>query len=49
MSKRNSTASNTLFNYFTKTPPSNKKPKQNSDETNNKLNNSSNNVKVESK
>lgn len=48
MSKRNSTASNTLFNYFTKTPPSNKKPKQN-DETNNKLNNSSNNVKVESK
>ncbi|XP_045779005.1 probable DNA mismatch repair protein Msh6 isoform X2 [Maniola jurtina] len=30
MSKRNSiAASNTLFNYFTKTPPSNKKAKQN--------------------
>ncbi|XP_072933319.1 probable DNA mismatch repair protein Msh6 [Epargyreus clarus] len=36
MSKRNSVgASNTLFNYFTKTPPSNKKIKVNSDEIGN--------------
>lgn len=39
MSKRNSTgASNTLFNYFTKTPPATKKPKKSDDS---KLNNSS--------
>ncbi|CAG4959685.1 unnamed protein product [Colias eurytheme] len=34
MSKRNSTAqANTLFSYFTKTPPSNKKPKPNEEQT----------------
>ncbi|CAH0731815.1 unnamed protein product, partial [Brenthis ino] len=51
MSKRNSIASNTLFNYFTKTPPSNKKPKQNSGENKDKLNNPVNkdDVKPESK
>ncbi|CAH2095409.1 unnamed protein product [Euphydryas editha] len=50
MSKRNSSAaSNTLFNYFTKTPPSNKKPKPNNDDSNHKLNNSLFNVKVENK
>ncbi|XP_039760055.1 probable DNA mismatch repair protein Msh6 isoform X3 [Pararge aegeria] len=40
MSKRNSNpASNTLFNYFTKTPPSNKKAKLNGDaESSTKLN-----------
>lgn len=51
MSKRNSAAvSNTLFNYFTKTPPSNKKTKQNEDEDINKLNTTGkNDVKTESK
>lgn len=35
MSKRNSTgASNTLFNYFTKTPPANKKLKNGNDAKN---------------
>ncbi|XP_064074096.1 probable DNA mismatch repair protein Msh6 isoform X1 [Vanessa tameamea] len=54
MSKRNSsTVSNTLFNYFAKTPPSSKKPKQIGDEGSiNKLNSSLNckdGVKVENK
>lgn len=51
MSKRNSAAaSNTLFNYFTKTPPSNKKAKQDKDEDSNKLNTSlgNNDKKTES-
>lgn len=53
MSKRNSTgASNTLFNYFSKTPPANKKLKNGGDAENSpKMNSSSSQKesKIESK